>query len=180
MSDWPHDRINTHAPGLLAHKSRPESVVEKVELIDRVSTSPTFIPAVDDFSLVGRKRQPAVSKTRVQSSLKSHRLVLGPTMTDRVVSIPLKRNVREIPTHPHIKRIVKKEVCQEGLITPPCGVPRSLATRSPSGICTGAFSHHSMYKSTRGQSVCLRTARISRSGSMLSKKVLISRSRTQL
>jgi hypothetical protein len=79
-----------------------------------MSTSPTFIPAVDDFSLVRMKRQPTVSKTRVQSVLKRHRLILAPTMTDRVVSIPFKRNVREIPTHPHVKRVVKKQVCQEG------------------------------------------------------------------
>lgn len=100
-------------PGLLAHKSRPESVAEKVELVDRMSASPTFIPAIEPFGLVRMKRQPTISKTRVQSVPKRHRLVLGPTMTDRVVSITLKRNVREIPTHPHVKRVVKKEVCQE-------------------------------------------------------------------
>ncbi len=42
---------------------------------------------------------------------------------------------------------------------PPCGVPLSLA-RLPSSICTGACSQRSMYKSTHGQSVCLRTPRI--------------------
>jgi len=60
------------------------------------------------------KRQPAVSKTRGQGRPKRHRLVPGPTVADRVVSIAFERNVREIPTHPHIERIVKKEVCQEG------------------------------------------------------------------
>ena len=49
-----------------------------------------------------------------------------------------------------------------GLITPPCGVPLSRTMRLPSGICTGAFSHLSMYSSTHGHFVCLRTARISR------------------
>src|SRR5512144_168305 len=39
--------------------------------------------------------------------------------------------------------------------------------RLPSAICTGACSHLSMYSSTHGQSVCLRTARISRSLSIL-------------
>jgi hypothetical protein len=45
--------------------------------------------------------------------------------------------------------------------------------RLPSAICIGAFSHLSMYKSADGESVCLRTARISSSGSMLSKKAYI-------
>src|SRR5215831_9118874 len=50
------------------------------------------------------------------------------------------------------------------------GVPLSRPMRLPSAICIGAFSHLSMYKSAHGQSVCLRTARISSSGSMLSKE----------
>lgn len=54
---------------------------------------------------------------------------------------------------------------------------RSMRRLSADGI--GAFSHLSMYSSTHGQSVCLRTARISRSVSMLSKKALMLRSRTQ-
>src|SRR3954451_17622504 len=45
--------------------------------------------------------------------------------------------------------------------------------RLPSASCIGAFSHLSMYKSAHGQLVCLRTARMSSSGSMLSKKALI-------
>ena len=64
-------------------------------------------------------------------------------------------------------------------MTPPCGVPLSRPMRLPSAICIGAFSHLSMYKSAHGQSECLRTARISSPVSMLSKKALMSRSRTQ-
>jgi hypothetical protein len=67
---------------------------------------------------------------------------------------------------------LKPEVtfCVQGVITPPCGVPLSLTMKLPPTVCAGAFSHLSIYISTPGQLVCLRTARISSVQSMLSKK----------
>jgi hypothetical protein len=166
-------------PGPFAHHPWPESAAEKVELKSRMIFTSTLISAIDDFRLVRMQRQSAISKPRLKSCPQHRGLVFCAAVANRIVGIALERYVREIPAHPHIERIMKKEICQEGLITPPCGVPLSRPTRLPSAICTGAFSHLSMYKSAHWQSVCLRTARISSSVLMLSKKALISRSRTQ-
>ncbi len=65
---------DAHAAGPLAHQPRPERVAEKVELEDRVHVPSVFISAIDNFGLVRMKRQSAVSKTRVKSCPKRHRL----------------------------------------------------------------------------------------------------------
>jgi hypothetical protein len=39
-------------------------------------------------------------------------------------------------------------LASNGEIGDPCGVPFSLATMVPSGICTGAVSHREMYSRT--------------------------------
>src|ERR1700722_6846217 len=44
-----------------------------------------------------------------------------------------------------------------GEITPPCGVPRSLAMGVPSSAWAGALSQRSMYSNIHGLSVCFRT-----------------------
>ena len=40
---------------------------------------------------------------------------------------------------------VMNKLASKGESGDPCGVPLSRATRVPSGICIGAFSHRSMY-----------------------------------
>src|SRR6516225_4472798 len=131
--------------------------------------APTLILAIDDFRLFRMQRQSAFRKPRRKSSPQCCGLVFITTVTDRIIGIALEQYVREVPAHPQIERIGRKRLARRGLMTPPCGVPLSRPMRLPSAICIGAFSHLSMYKSAHGQSVCLRTARISSSGSMLSK-----------
>ena len=103
--------------------------------------------------------QSTFSKPRRKSSPQCCGLVFITTVTSRI-GIALEQYVREVSAHPQIERIVQKEI----------GLPLSRPMRLPSAICIGAFSHLSMYKSAHGPSVCLRTARISSSGSMLSKE----------
>jgi len=40
------------------------------------------------------------------------------------------------------------KLASNGEIGEPCGVPFSLGTMVPSGICTGAFSHREIYSRT--------------------------------
>src|SRR5271170_23129 len=104
---------DAHTPGPFAHHPWPESVAEKVELKSRMIFTSTLIPAIDDFRLVRMQRQSAISKPRLKSSPQRRGLVLCAAVANRIVGIALERYVREIPAHPHIERIVKKEIRQE-------------------------------------------------------------------
>jgi len=60
------------------------------------------------------QRQSAISQSRLKRSAQRHGLVFGATVANRIIGIALERYVREVPAHPHIERIVKKEIRQEG------------------------------------------------------------------
>src|SRR5271165_2047097 len=104
---------DAHTPGPFAHHPWPESVAEKVELKSRMIFTSTLISAIDDFRLVRMQRQSAISKPRLKSSPQRRGLVLCAAVANRIVGIALERYVREIPAHPHIERIMKKEIRQE-------------------------------------------------------------------
>ena len=60
------------------------------------------------------QRRSAISKSRLKRGAQRHGLVFGATVANRIIGIALERYVREVPAHPHIERIVKKEIRQEG------------------------------------------------------------------
>jgi hypothetical protein len=99
----------------------------------------------------------------------SRGLVFSKTVTNRIICITLEQYVRKIPVHPQVERIVQKEVGQEGADDPTLQRPSLSPDEAPIRHLHRAFSHLSMYKSAYGQSVCLRTARISSSVSMPSQ-----------
>src|SRR5665647_2361391 len=72
-----------------------------------------------------------------------------------------------------------KRLASTGETADPCGVPRSRASRVPSGCSSGAFNHRLIYSTTQTSSVFASTAFSSRSWSTLSKNDLMSRSSTQ-
>src|SRR5215813_14957556 len=96
-----------------------------------------------------------------------------------VNTIAFKEDARLVADHPDVERIMQKEVTQHGAQHRPLRDPFSGRRRLPSGNCTGAASQRSMYSSTQGQSVCLRTARINRLRSRLSKHPEMSRCKAQ-
>src|SRR5450631_1230457 len=109
---------DAHSSGSFAHHPRPERVAEKVELKSRIVFTSTFISAIDDFRLVRMQRQSAISKSHLKRGAQRHGLVFGATVANRIIGIALERYVREVPAHPHIERIVKKEIRQEGADDP--------------------------------------------------------------
>src|SRR5215471_17401149 len=58
--------------------------------------------------------QPAVRKSPLQSITQRDCLCLTATVTDRIISVALERDVRMIPSHPVIERIVEKEIREHG------------------------------------------------------------------
>ena len=62
--------------------------------------------------------------------------------------VALERAAGELPAHPRVERVVHEQVSQQRRNREPCGVPFSLGTMVPSGICTGAFSHREIYSRT--------------------------------
>ncbi|HKQ88190.1 MAG TPA: hypothetical protein VJS43_15640, partial [Candidatus Acidoferrales bacterium] len=69
---------------------------------------------IDDFRLFRMQRQSAFSKPRRKSSPQCCGLVFITTVTDRIIGIALEQYVREVPAHPHVERVVEKEIRQEG------------------------------------------------------------------
>ena len=123
--DGPSDRLergwasrgaerDAHPPVSFAHHPRPEHVAEKVEPKTRVIVASALILAVDDFRLLGMQRQSAVSKSSLKRRPQRRRLGLRTTVADRVIGVALERNVREVPGHPHVERIVEEEIGQKG------------------------------------------------------------------
>jgi hypothetical protein len=64
------------------------------------------------------QRQSAISKSRLKRGPQRHGLVFSATVANRIIGIALERYVREVPAHPHIERIVKKKIRQEGADDP--------------------------------------------------------------
>ena len=64
--------------------------------------------------IVGDERQKALRKPLLQRLMQLKRLCLAPTMADGVVGVAFERDVRELPVHPAIERIMKKKVRQHG------------------------------------------------------------------
>src|SRR3974390_3618625 len=83
-----------------------------------VSSAPIFILAVDDFRLLRMKRQSAVSEPPLKRCAQRPRLLLTAAVADRIISIALEGDPRMVPTHPHVERVMEKEIRQEGTDDP--------------------------------------------------------------
>src|SRR4051794_22166652 len=93
---------------------RPEFIAEEVELVTRIGLAPVFILAVDDLGLLRMQRQTAFGEAVLQRPAQSRRLFLSLAVTDRIIRVPLEWDVRMVPAHPHIERVVEKEIRQQG------------------------------------------------------------------
>ena len=102
----------------------------------RVVSVPVIILAVDDFRLLGMTRQSAFDEPSLKRCAQHPRLRLTMAVADRVIIIALERDGRMVPAHPHVERVVEKEICQEGTerSDPWAGCPQARAEqRSPFG-----------------------------------------------
>src|ERR1035438_2724861 len=101
-----------------ARQSRPERVAEKVELVVTIGPASVIILAVDYFCLLRMKCQPAFSEPLLKRCVQISRLLLTSTMADDIIGIALKRDIRMVPAHPQVERIMQEEIRQEGADDP--------------------------------------------------------------
>ncbi len=64
------------------------------------------------------KRQSAVSKPPLKRCAQRPRLLLTAAVAYRIIGIALEGNARMVPTHPHVERVMEKEIRQEGTDDP--------------------------------------------------------------
>jgi hypothetical protein len=94
--------------------SLQHTVAEKVELPIGVVSASVIILAVDDLRLLGMKRQSAFSEPPLKRCAQRPRLRLTAAVADRIIGIALERDGRMTPPHPHVERVMEKEIRQEG------------------------------------------------------------------
>jgi hypothetical protein len=83
-------------------------------MIHSLSSPPIIILAIDDLRLLRMKLQSAFSKALLKRIFEDLRLRLTYAMAESVVSEPFKGNVRMIPGHPPVERVMQKQVAQQG------------------------------------------------------------------
>src|SRR4051812_35002608 len=87
-------------------------VLLRVMLIDTTAHQDVLIKQA--LSLLRVQLQTALRKPLFQRLMQLERLCLAPTMADGIIGVAFERDVRELPFHPAIERIVKKKIRQHG------------------------------------------------------------------
>src|SRR6516164_6174113 len=123
------DRLSDHLESLVAcrraeqdakgtppasRQPRPERVAEKVEPLVWVVSASIFILAVDDLRLLRMKRQSAVGEPLLKRCAQRPRLRLTAAVAYGIIGMALEGDARMAPTHPHVERVMEKEIRQEG------------------------------------------------------------------
>src|ERR1700745_2299745 len=76
--------------------------------------APVDILAVDDLRLLRMQHQLADRQAVDNRAPECPRLLGAVAMTNDVVRVPLERDVRKVPRHPRVERVMQEEVCQQG------------------------------------------------------------------
>jgi hypothetical protein len=121
-------------PAPPSRQPRPKRVAEEVELVVGMVSAPIIILAEDDLRLRRMQRQPAVREPLLKGIPQRRGLRLASAMADRIIGIALEWDVGIVPRHPHVERIVEKEIGQEGADDP--------TLRCPSFSCDAAPVRH--------------------------------------
>jgi hypothetical protein len=108
------DEADKAPAAAVLRQSRPEREAEKVEGPNRVRSGAIGIFAVDDPGLLRVQLQTALRKPPFQRLMQLKRLCLAPTMSDGVIGVAFEWDVRELPVHPAVERVVKKKTRQHG------------------------------------------------------------------
>src|SRR6516225_1958065 len=116
--DYPNQKFDFLGYTFRPRLSRPEGVAEEVELLVGVVSAPVIILAVDDVRLLGMKRQATFGEPPLKRCAQHLCLRFAPTVTDRIIGITLEWDVRIVPPHPPVERIVEKKIRQEGADDP--------------------------------------------------------------
>jgi hypothetical protein len=96
-----------------ARQPRPKRIAEKIEPMVWVVSASIIVLAIDDFGLVRMQRQRALREPLLQRCPQRLGLFFTATMADRIIGVSLERNVRMVPRHPYVERVVQKEIRQE-------------------------------------------------------------------
>ena len=86
---------------------------EKVKVDVGKVTSPVHVLAVDDLRLLPMQYQLAGREAVRNRTPECPRLLGALAVTNDVVRVSLERNVRMVPRHPYVERVVQKEIRQE-------------------------------------------------------------------
>ena len=123
VSDSLPDRLESFAAGRRterdaeplppARQPRPKRIAEKIEPMVWVVSASIIVLAIDDFGLIRMQRQRALREPLLQRCPQRPGLFFTATMADRIIGVSLERNVRMVPRHPYVERVVQKEIRQE-------------------------------------------------------------------
>ena len=81
---------------------------------DRLVGYSVRILAIDDLRLLRMQHQLAGRKAIRQRTPELPRLLGASAVTNRFIRITLEGDVREVPRHPHIERVVHEQIRQQG------------------------------------------------------------------
>ena len=74
------------------------------------TAAPISVLAVHDFGFIGMQPQPDLDHPVCDRSPHLLSLLLANTMHDRIISKAFERDIRKVPGHPRIKRVMQKQV----------------------------------------------------------------------
>src|SRR5262249_21362871 len=103
-------KLTKSLPTPIFRLPRTKRITKKIEFLGWVRSSPIFVLAIDNLRLLRMKLQPTLLQPlryRIPNFLS---LASRPAMHDGVIGIPLKRQMRILPRHPHIERIMQKQI----------------------------------------------------------------------
>jgi hypothetical protein len=92
----------------------PKRIAQEIKLLLRIISSPIIIFTVNNPRLLQVKLQSTFRKPLFNRHPKSFRFGFAPTVTNPIIGIPLEGNPRIPPLHPHIERIMQKEIRKQG------------------------------------------------------------------
>ena len=92
----------------------PKRIAQEIKLLLRIIPSPIVILTVDNFRLLQVQLQSTFRKSPFDRHPKSFRFGFAPTVTNPIIGVPLKWNLRILPLHPSIERIMQKEIRKQG------------------------------------------------------------------
>src|SRR3972149_641282 len=85
-------------------------ISQKVELPVRITPSSVLILTIDNLRLLRMKLQPTFPQPLRNSCPNFLSLAFRSAMHDGIIGIPLERQMRILPRHPHIERIMQKQI----------------------------------------------------------------------
>ena len=111
LADRGHKR-DEHGPVLGPRCAWPESEPEERKRCVLIVTAAFAVLAVHDPGFVGMQPQPDLAHPVLQRGQHLAGLTLADAVHDRIIDIAFEPDARELPSHPHVKRIVQEQVSQ--------------------------------------------------------------------